>query len=488
MTAAIERLGEPEMLAALRDGHGALARALPLGADRRGARQPARGLIPGDIVAAGMRNLGRIERCGLGAAVALFAAPSPAHGRRRRPTATRSPAGASASTGPPTRCASRRPTSAATCSTSPTGSTSPRSAGRSPPSPPRARRPSGRVQGGAGIGLRNATVSGRTLELGACSRGVHALRRTSPRSGRSDATGKPFKGSTPYTEATGLADMHNHVSAYEFLGGQRPLRAAVASLRGDAGAGRLPRPLPGRLRGDPREPLLRRPDPQARPGRLAHLRRLARLRLAHPRADLLALARARLARRRAADGQQPGRERRALPRLPLQAELLRRVRRRAAPGAAHVRAPGLHRRPVRRSRRGLLPDRHQPLPGAPRDQRRQARDRPRDRGIRAVRLHRVPGRAAVHDRGREGRDRGVQGARRQLALPDPQVRQRLRRHPLRRRRGRRRDQRGPVRPQRPLLGGRGVPGAEGRQHGRAGDAAAARREAPTPSRTRTTRA
>ncbi len=35
-----------------------------------------------------------------------------------------------------------------------------------------------------------------------------------------NATGKPPGGSTPFTEATGMADMHNHVSAYEFLGGR----------------------------------------------------------------------------------------------------------------------------------------------------------------------------------------------------------------------------------------------------------------------------
>ena len=78
---------------------------------------------------------------------------------------------------------------------------------------------------------------------------------------------------------------------------------------------------------------------------------------------------------------------------PLQAELLRRDGRRPPAGAADVRAAGLHRRPGGRPRRGLLPDRHQPLPGAPGDQRRQARDRPRDRGVGAVRLHRVPRRS-----------------------------------------------------------------------------------------------
>ncbi len=35
-----------------------------------------------------------------------------------------------------------------------------------------------------------------------------------------NATGKPAGGSTSFTETTGMADMHNHVSAYEFLGGR----------------------------------------------------------------------------------------------------------------------------------------------------------------------------------------------------------------------------------------------------------------------------
>ena len=35
-----------------------------------------------------------------------------------------------------------------------------------------------------------------------------------------NATGRPPGGSSPFTETTGMADMHNHVSAYEFLGGR----------------------------------------------------------------------------------------------------------------------------------------------------------------------------------------------------------------------------------------------------------------------------
>ena len=37
---------------------------------------------------------------------------------------------------------------------------------------------------------------------------------------RLNATGRPFAGDSPFAETTGLADMHNHVSAFEFLGGR----------------------------------------------------------------------------------------------------------------------------------------------------------------------------------------------------------------------------------------------------------------------------
>ena len=35
-----------------------------------------------------------------------------------------------------------------------------------------------------------------------------------------NATGRPFDGDSPFAQTTGLADMHNHVSAFEFLGGR----------------------------------------------------------------------------------------------------------------------------------------------------------------------------------------------------------------------------------------------------------------------------
>ncbi len=137
-----------------------------------------------------------------------------------------------------------------------------------------------------------------------------------------NATGKPLRGSTPYTEAVRLADMHNHVSAFEFLGGSAhcgkpwdrygiefalvdcpdhyPNGSSAPSSRTSSTA---IRPARTTLSGGP--PFADWPD----------------VRLAHPRADVLPLARARLARRRAPDGQQPRRERLPLPRLPAQAQL-----------------------------------------------------------------------------------------------------------------------------------------------------------------------
>ena len=49
----------------------------------------------------------------------------------------------------------------------------------------------------------------------------------------------------------------------------------------------------------------------------------------------------------------------------------------------HPRAAGLHRRAERRPGQGLVPDRHGPVRGAPRHQRRQARRGPRHRGLRS---------------------------------------------------------------------------------------------------------
>ncbi len=72
--------------------------------------------------------------------------------------------------------------------------------------------------------------------------------------------------------------------------------------------------------------------------------------------------------------------------LSAQAERLQRDEERPQAGAGHPRHAGLHRCPVRRSRQGVLPDRHQPVRGAQGDQPGQARRGPGDGGLRAVRL------------------------------------------------------------------------------------------------------
>ena len=94
---------------------------------------------------------------------------------------------------------------------------------------------------------------------------------------------------------------------------QGALRQAVVSLRRALRARRLPRP-PGRerLRRRPRERPLRQPGALPRPGRLADLQGLAEPRLAHPRADLLQVDRARVHGRAARDREPVRREQAAL--------------------------------------------------------------------------------------------------------------------------------------------------------------------------------
>ena len=113
-------------------------------------------------------------------------------------------------------------------------------------------------------------------------------------------------------------------------------------------------------------------EPQPRPGRLADLQGLAGAdSLTHER-HLLPVAGARVARR-AADLRQPARrEQPAVHDLSAQEELLQRHGLGPAAGQAHVRAAGLHRRPVRWPRQGLLPDRQVPVRG-PRGHQRAAR-------------------------------------------------------------------------------------------------------------------
>ena len=150
----------------------------------------------------------------------------------------------------------------------------------------------------------------------------------------------------------------------------RPLRPALASIRGAACAGRLPRP-PGRerLRRGARERALRQPRPLPRPRRLADLQGLAAPRLADPRADLLQVARARLHGRAAGVREPVRRQPGALRALPAEAERLRRDGLGAAPEPRPRGARGLHRRSERRAGAGLVPDRDRPVPGPARDRR-----------------------------------------------------------------------------------------------------------------------
>ena len=146
---------------------------------------------------------------------------------------------------------------------------------------------------------------------------------------------------------------------------QGALRQAVVSLRRALRARRLSRP-PGRerLRRRPRERPLRQPGALPRPGRLADLQGLAEPRLAHPRADLLQVDRARVHGRAARDGEPVRREQAAVRAVSVQAEQLRRDGLGAPPEQGHRGAPGLHRRPERRSRPRLVPHRDRPVPGA----------------------------------------------------------------------------------------------------------------------------
>ncbi len=213
-----------------------------------------------------------------------------------------------------------------------------------------------------------------------------------------------------------------------------PLRPALEPLRRHGRAQGLPRPLPRRVRGGGRElPQHRQPERHSQRGGLAQLRRLAARRVADSRGHLLEVDRARLARRAAADGQRPGREPRPLRHLSAEAHQLQRDDQRLQPDRSDAQAAELHRRPVRRPREGLLPAGPQPAGGAPSHQRRQARRRDRNRGVRGARLRAVQRHAELQ----RGPDRpGARQAlrrRRPVALPRAQVRQRAGRHAVRQR-------------------------------------------------------
>ena len=194
---------------------------------------------------------------------------------------------------------------------------------------------------------------------------------------------------------SGTIDAHTHVTAFEFLGGDfhcgrpwHPFGIAYALPRLRARTSRAPT---GRSRASSTTaaplhahdtagladvPRLALADRPGRGGRLLH---------GHQ---------AGLDGRAAGDGHPAGRQRGAVRADDHAAQPVQRHGRGAPPGPRPARAPGLHRRPVRRSRQGLLPDRHQPVPGPAGDQLRASWPSSRaNRGLASVQLRRVPRRA-----------------------------------------------------------------------------------------------
>ncbi len=255
-----------------------------------------------------------------------------------------------------------------------------------------------------------------------------------------------------------------------------PLRPPVEPLRGDGRAARLRRPLPQRRRRGGRELHQHgQPGRHAQPRGLAVLRRLAARRVPDARGDLLEVARARLALRAAPDGQRPRREPRALRPVPAQEEQLQRDGERVQAGRGHAPAAGLHRRPVRRSRQGLLPPGEQLGRGPQGHQRRQARRRARHRGVSGTELRAVQRDAEVRRRpDRPGAQPAVR-RRGAVAVPGAQVRQRSGRHALRLGRHRR------ARQHRQQVGHRPVLGRQPLRRRRPRQPAASRSATPRPS-------
>ena len=223
---------------------------------------------------------------------------------------------------------------------------------------------------------------------------------------------------------------------------RRALRPALAPVRRHRRPQGLPRPLrrqrQGRGARGPAEQ--RHTGHRPRPGRVADLQGLAGAALLDPRGHLLQVDGALLARW-AADLHEPARrERQALPGLPAQAQLVRRHDLDPPAGQGHAQAGEVRRRAVRRPGQGLVPHRHEPLPGPQGDQPGQARGGHGHRDQRAVRLHhegRRPGPVLHQGLHRPAAHRGPQDGR----LADgagQQVRQRA----LRRGRRRGPDRRG----------------------------------------------
>ena len=238
-------------------------------------------------------------------------------------------------------------------------------------------------------GGRNLSVSGKKLAIGGQPARLRAVGRQGLRGvprGRGRHQRRPARRRLAVPGGARLRRRPHPRHGVRVPRRRSALRPAVAQVRRAVRPARLPGPRAHRgLRRDPRDVLLRRAQP--RPGRLADVQGLAGPELADPRGHLLAVARALLARRAAAVRQPAGREQQALRDLPAEAQLVRRHGLHPAAGPRHVPDPGLHRRPVRRSRQGLLPDRQDAVAGPQGDQRRQDGRGHGHRDQRAVRLH-----------------------------------------------------------------------------------------------------
>ena len=266
----------------------------------------------------------------------------------------------------------------------------------------------------------------RRPERGALHVGLAAVRSTR-RASRRDRHAVYRR--QPESTVLGTIDAHTHVTAFEFLGGDfhcgRPwhpfgiqfaLPDCAPYEQGTNGPVEsfLDYGLPAHPHDTVGWPTFQdwpSPTDSRRGGRLLHRDR------------------AGLEGRAAGDGDPARRQRGAVPADDHAAQPVQRHGQRRIQAAGPARAPGLHRRPVRRAGQGLLPDRHQPVPGPAGDQLRASSRSSRGSRSRTCSTAASTSARPQCDR-REGRRRPGRGphARRLDLLPDPQVRQRLRRH------------------------------------------------------------
>ena len=119
-----------------------------------------------------------------------------------------------------------------------------------------------------------------------------------------NVTGPQSKGATAFATTRGFLDTHVHLMAFEFLGGRAHCGKPWDNARRHRRAQGLSRPRAQRRGSGPGElPQQGIAGRHARYRRLADVQGLASSALAHPRADLLQVDRAGLARRSAHDGQ-----------------------------------------------------------------------------------------------------------------------------------------------------------------------------------------